>query len=418
MDWAQLAGRLSAAGRLDELSVETDFTPPQPTFPFGAHVIVVEVDSETGSVDLRRVIAVDDAGTIINPMIAEGQVHGGVAAGIAQALFEETAFDAEGNPANANFVTYCIPGPPSSRMFERVAIETPTPVNPLGAKGIGESGTIGSTPAALNAVIDAARPSRRSPHRHARQRRAGVARDPGCPPLTLAQDELEARPEGVRAYRQPQRPGFADCAPTGRVRLDALARWLQDVAYADVEDAGVAQAAVWVVRRTRMRVNRFPRFGERFELMTFCSGLGRMWAERRTDITSADAAGEPADVQAVSLWIHLDPERWVPTPVTEPELAVYRRQGPMAERKVGHRLRHPGPERVQSEREWAFRATRVRPRRPRQQRRLLGAARGGAARRSRARAHRCRARVPHARPAGRQAHPGGRRPAVDRRSRR
>ena len=118
-------------------------------------MIVVEVDSDTGSVDLRRVIAVDDAGTIINPMIADGQVHGGVAAGIAQALFEEYAFDADGNPENANFVTYCIPGPPEFPMFERVQIETPTPINPLGAKGIGESGTIGATPAALNAVIDA-----------------------------------------------------------------------------------------------------------------------------------------------------------------------------------------------------------------------------------------------------------------------
>ena len=155
LDWSQLAGALSTAGRLGELSAETDFEPAQPTFPFGAHVIVVEVDSETGSVDLRRVIAVDDAGTIINPMIADGQVHGGVAAGIAQALFEENAFDSDGNPENANFVTYCIPGPPEFPMFERVQIETPTPINPLGAKGIGESGTIGSTPAALNAVIDA-----------------------------------------------------------------------------------------------------------------------------------------------------------------------------------------------------------------------------------------------------------------------
>jgi carbon-monoxide dehydrogenase large subunit len=155
LNWGDLAGLLAKAGRLPELSAETDFKPPSPTFPFGAHVIVVEVDSETGSVDLRRVIAVDDAGTIINPMIADGQVHGGVAAGIAQALFEENAFDADGNPENANFVTYCIPGPPEFPMFERVEIETPTPINPLGAKGIGESGTIGSTPAALNAVIDA-----------------------------------------------------------------------------------------------------------------------------------------------------------------------------------------------------------------------------------------------------------------------
>jgi carbon-monoxide dehydrogenase large subunit len=155
LDWSELAERMTAAGRLGELSVETDFKAAQPTFPFGAHVIVVEVDSETGSVSLQRVIAVDDAGTIINPMIADGQIHGGVAAGIAQALFEELAFDEEGNPQNANFVTYCIPSAMEFPQFELVRIETPTPINPLGAKGIGESGTIGSTPAALAAVIDA-----------------------------------------------------------------------------------------------------------------------------------------------------------------------------------------------------------------------------------------------------------------------
>jgi carbon-monoxide dehydrogenase large subunit len=153
--WSELSGRLAAVGRIDELSIETDFEPPQPTFPFGAHVVVVEVDSETGSVDLKRVIAVDDAGTIINPMIADGQVHGGLAAGLAQALFEEIAFDEDGNPLCSNFVTYCIPGATEFPSFETVRIETPTPVNPLGAKGIGESGTIGVTPAAHNAVIDA-----------------------------------------------------------------------------------------------------------------------------------------------------------------------------------------------------------------------------------------------------------------------
>jgi len=155
LDWSELAGRLHAAGRLPELSVETDFKANQPTFPFGAHVVVVEIDSETGSVALRRVIAVDDAGTIINPMIADGQIHGGVAAGLAQALYEEFVYDSDGNPQNANFVTYCIPGPTELPSFDLVRTETPTPVNPLGAKGIGESGTIGSTPAALNAVIDA-----------------------------------------------------------------------------------------------------------------------------------------------------------------------------------------------------------------------------------------------------------------------
>jgi carbon-monoxide dehydrogenase large subunit len=155
LSWSDLAARMSAAGRLPELSVETDFTPPSPTFPFGSHIVVVEIDTETGSVELQRVIAVDDAGTIINPMIADGQIHGGVAAGLAQALFEELVYDENGNPQNANFVTYCIPSAMEFPQFEIVRTETPTPVNPLGAKGIGESGTIGATPAAINAVIDA-----------------------------------------------------------------------------------------------------------------------------------------------------------------------------------------------------------------------------------------------------------------------
>jgi aerobic carbon-monoxide dehydrogenase large subunit len=155
LSWGELAGRLEAANRLPELSFETDFQANAPTFPFGAHVVIVEVDLDTGSVDLDRVIAVDDAGTIINPMIADGQIHGGVAAGLAQALFEEIAFDEDGNPQNANFVTYCIPTAMEFPQFEIVRTETPTPINPLGAKGIGESGTIGATPAAINAVIDA-----------------------------------------------------------------------------------------------------------------------------------------------------------------------------------------------------------------------------------------------------------------------
>ena len=98
LDWAELASRLEGDGRLAELSAEADFAPAQPTFPFGAHVAVVEVDTETGSVHLQRMIAVDDAGTIINPLVAEGQVHGGVAAGIAQALFEELRYDERRQP--------------------------------------------------------------------------------------------------------------------------------------------------------------------------------------------------------------------------------------------------------------------------------------------------------------------------------
>jgi acyl-ACP thioesterase len=166
---------------------------------------------------------------------------------------------------------------------------------------------------------------------------------------------FQARHPDVRAFSEPRRPGFADCAPSGRVRLDALACWLQDVAYADVQDAGLAQAAVWVVRRTRIRVNRFPRFGERFELTTFCSGIGRMWAERRTDVVSQDAAaGARPDVEAVSLWVHLDAEHWRPSPLTQAEMDTY---GGMPSRRVSARLRHPGPESTDGGTGWTFRAT-------------------------------------------------------------
>jgi aerobic carbon-monoxide dehydrogenase large subunit len=156
--WSDLATRLHEDGRLAELSAETDFKPETPTFPFGAHIAVVEVDADTGSVRLVRMIACDDAGRIINPMIAEGQVHGGLAAGIAQALYEEVRYDADGNPQHGTMVTYCMPSAVELPSFERVVMETPTPVNPLGAKGIGESGTIGATPAVHNAVIDALAP--------------------------------------------------------------------------------------------------------------------------------------------------------------------------------------------------------------------------------------------------------------------
>ncbi|MGA2009877.1 MAG: xanthine dehydrogenase family protein molybdopterin-binding subunit [Solirubrobacteraceae bacterium] len=158
LSWGELATQLDDGGRLTELSAEADFKPDQPTFPFGAHVAVVEVDTETGAVTLVRMIAVDDAGTIINPMVADGQVHGGLAAGIAQALYEEVRYDGEGTPQHSNLITYCMPAAPELPSFERVPMETPTPVNPLGAKGIGESGTIGATPAVHNAVIDALAP--------------------------------------------------------------------------------------------------------------------------------------------------------------------------------------------------------------------------------------------------------------------
>ena len=155
LSWGDLAGRMEQLNRLSELTADVDFAPSQPTFPFGVHLALVEVDTETGGVDLLRMIALDDAGKIINPLVAEGQVHGGVAAGIAQALFEEVTYDEDGNPQNANLVTYMFPACTEFPQFERLNMETLTPINPLGVKGIGESGTIGATPAVHNAVIDA-----------------------------------------------------------------------------------------------------------------------------------------------------------------------------------------------------------------------------------------------------------------------
>lgn len=148
--WAEVAGSSP-----EPLMAETNFVPEGSTFPFGAHVAVVEVDTETGRVKLRQFVAVDDAGIILNPLLLEGQIHGGLSAGIAQALFEEIRYDADGNPLTANFSDYAIISATELPSFEVVAMETATTRNPLGAKGIGESGSIGSTPAVQNAVVDA-----------------------------------------------------------------------------------------------------------------------------------------------------------------------------------------------------------------------------------------------------------------------
>ena len=153
-DWAELASAASADGGAG-LVVEHVFNSTGATFPSGAHVAVVEIDTETGKVDLVRMIAVDDAGRILNPLIAEGQVHGGLAQGAAQALLEEMSYDADGNPQTGNFADYGFVSADVLPTFEIVHLETPTPLNELGAKGIGESGTIGATPAVQNAVIDA-----------------------------------------------------------------------------------------------------------------------------------------------------------------------------------------------------------------------------------------------------------------------
>jgi acyl-ACP thioesterase len=174
--------------------------------------------------------------------------------------------------------------------------------------------------------------------------------------VTEPSSEILPRPDGVRSFSGAAVATISDCAPSGRVRLDALARWLQDIAYQDVVDVGLESVAVWVVRRTRIRVNRWPRFAERCELTTFCTGLGRMWAERRTDVQRPGADG-PADVEGVSLWVHLDPDRRLPFPLTEPEVTAY--SGPEAQRRVTARLRHPAPPPLahRSVGQWTFRET-------------------------------------------------------------
>ncbi|MFL2985646.1 MAG: xanthine dehydrogenase family protein molybdopterin-binding subunit [Candidatus Poriferisodalaceae bacterium] len=137
------------------LHAEEVFDSEGPTFPFGTHVALIELDVETGAIELKRLIACDDAGVILNPLLADGQVHGGLAQGAAQALVEEFRYDEYGNPLTSNFADYPVISATELPMFERVVLETPTHINPLGAKGIGESGTVGATPAIQNAVIDA-----------------------------------------------------------------------------------------------------------------------------------------------------------------------------------------------------------------------------------------------------------------------
>ncbi len=137
------------------LGVDTEFTQHGATFPFGAHVAIVEVDVETGQARPIRHVAVDDCGRILNPLIVAGQQHGGAIQGISQALWEEMVYDEQGTPITSSFADYAIPTAADGIMLEASNTETPTPVNPMGAKGIGESATIGSTPAVQNAVVDA-----------------------------------------------------------------------------------------------------------------------------------------------------------------------------------------------------------------------------------------------------------------------
>jgi carbon-monoxide dehydrogenase large subunit len=147
--WSELARRSGP------FAVDVKYAMPNLTFANGAHLAVVLVDIETGRARLIRLVAVDDAGRLINPLLAEGQRHGAIAQGVGQALYEEMAYDDQGNPLTVTLADYTVPSAADLPSFELLTRQTPTPNNPLGAKGIGEAGTIGSTPAVQNAVVDA-----------------------------------------------------------------------------------------------------------------------------------------------------------------------------------------------------------------------------------------------------------------------
>jgi aerobic carbon-monoxide dehydrogenase large subunit len=153
LDWARVASAAIDGGA--PLVAALDFQQDGATFPFGAHVAVVEVDMETGRVEPVQHVAVDDCGRILNPLLVTGQQHGGIAQGIAQALWEQYIYDADGNPLTSTLADYAMPSAAELPSFVTTNTETPSPLNELGAKGIGESGTIGSTPAVQNAVVDA-----------------------------------------------------------------------------------------------------------------------------------------------------------------------------------------------------------------------------------------------------------------------
>jgi carbon-monoxide dehydrogenase large subunit len=163
LSWAQLAQAVKDPAKRpdnvgERLQHELDFTAEGSSFPFGSHVSVVEVDLDTGRVEMLRHVAVDDCGNIVNPMLVAGQQHGGIAQGVAQVLYEAVLYDEDANPITANLMDYAVPSAAELPSYETSNTVTPSPRNPLGAKGIGESATIGATPALHNAVIDALSP--------------------------------------------------------------------------------------------------------------------------------------------------------------------------------------------------------------------------------------------------------------------
>ncbi|HTX37358.1 MAG TPA: xanthine dehydrogenase family protein molybdopterin-binding subunit [Bryobacteraceae bacterium] len=163
VSFAEMVGAAYNAKRLPPATepglMATHFwEPPNFTFPFGAHVVVSEVDRETGDIQIRRYVAVDDCGKIINPLLVDGQVHGGVAQGLGQALWEQAVYDENGQLITGELTDYALPKAHLMPWIESSHTETPSPVNPLGVKGVGEAGTIGCSPAVVNSVVDALAP--------------------------------------------------------------------------------------------------------------------------------------------------------------------------------------------------------------------------------------------------------------------
>ncbi len=159
----QIAAEACQPGRLPKkmepgLSAESQFEPSNFTFPFGAHICVVEVDPKTGSVEIKKYVAVDDCGKVINPLLVDGQIQGGIVQGMGQALYEEVIYDENGQLLTGSLMDYALPRAADLPRLHLARTETPTPVNALGIKGIGEAGTIGATPAVVNAVVDALAP--------------------------------------------------------------------------------------------------------------------------------------------------------------------------------------------------------------------------------------------------------------------
>jgi len=140
------------------LTAVNNFRPEDVTAPFGTHVVKVEIDRDTGQISIEKFLTVDDCGTVISPQLVQGQVHGGIAQGIAQAIFEEVVYSEDGQLLTGSLVDYAIPSAADLPSYETTHTHTPSPRNTLGIKGIGEAATIGATPAVVNAVIDALSP--------------------------------------------------------------------------------------------------------------------------------------------------------------------------------------------------------------------------------------------------------------------